>query len=163
MTELHVRPASFDRELVATLPRLRAYCLSLAGNTAVGEDLVQETAAKALANHHHFQPGTNMRAWLFTIAHNVFVSGVRKAGREIADATGAIIERQPAADDPDARLQASAVMDRVARLPFETRHMVREVALGADYVEVAAEMGLATGTVKSRLNRARVHLTEQTS
>jgi DNA-directed RNA polymerase specialized sigma24 family protein len=54
-------------------------------------------------------------------------------------------------------------MDRIGRLPFQMRHMVNEIALGAEYSDVAAEMGLAEGTVKSRLNRVRAHLTEVTT
>jgi RNA polymerase sigma-70 factor, ECF subfamily len=163
MIDASSRPADFDKALVAQMADLRGFCISLTRKVSAGEDLLQEALAKALTNHAQFQPGTNMRAWLFMIARNAFLTDLRKAGREVSDATGAIIERAPAADDPDARLQALAVMDRIGRLPCQMRHMVNEIALGAEYSDVAAEMGLAEGTVKSRLNRVRAHLTEVTT
>lgn len=163
MTAHPPRPAAFDSALLATLVDLRRFCIHLTEAVPAGEDLVQQTVERALAHHDSFQPGTNMRAWLFMIARNAFISERRKAGREIGDATGAIIDGAPAADDPEARLQAAAVMERIDRLPFETRCMVREIALGAEYEDVAVEFGIAIGTVKSRLNRARAHLTETTT
>ena len=75
-------------ELVKHLPALRAFALSLARNGHAADDLVQDTILKAWSKFDRFEPGTNMRAWLFTILRNSFYSDLRKHRRELADSDG---------------------------------------------------------------------------
>src|SRR5450432_4718751 len=74
--------------ILAAIPNLRAFAISLSGNVDRADDLVQETVLRALANIDSFQPGTNMPAWLFTILRNLFRSEYRKRRREVEDADG---------------------------------------------------------------------------
>ena len=78
----------FRRELIAIIPNLRAFAASLAGSFDRADDLVQETLVKAWDKQHTFQPGTNLKAWLFTILRNEFYTQMRKKGREVQDVDG---------------------------------------------------------------------------
>ncbi|MEI2616632.1 MAG: sigma factor [Thermomicrobiales bacterium] len=84
---------SFKRELLATLPSLRAFAVSLSGRHDKADDLVQDTVMKAWAKQDSFEMGTNIKAWLFTILRNEFYSQMRKRGREVQDTDGAFTER----------------------------------------------------------------------
>src|SRR5919204_3139343 len=83
----------FREGLLAAIPSLRAFAFSLIGRGDRADDLVQETLMKAWAHHQSFQPGTNLRAWLYTILRNEFYSQMRKKGREIEDSDGALAAR----------------------------------------------------------------------
>ena len=78
--------------MLAAVPSLRAFAISLCGNVDRADDLVQETLLRALANINSFEPGTNMSAWLFTILRNLFRSEYRKRRREVEDADGSYAE-----------------------------------------------------------------------
>src|SRR5207249_7038716 len=75
-------------DILAAVPSLRAFAISLSGNGDRADDLVQETLLRALANIDSFQPGSNLPAWLFTILRNLFRSDYRKRRREVEDADG---------------------------------------------------------------------------
>ena len=92
-------------ELVEHLPALRAFALSLTRNGAVADDMVQDTLVKAWSKISSFEPGTNMRAWLFTILRNTYYSNRRKAGREVSDAEGVFTESLSEKPAHDGRLQ----------------------------------------------------------
>ena len=83
---------SFKREMLAALPSLRAFAISLTGRHDRADDLVQDTIMKAWAKQDHFEMGTNMKAWLFTILRNELYSQMRKSGREIQDSDGLFTE-----------------------------------------------------------------------
>ena len=83
---------SVRKAVLAAVPSLRAFAISLCGNVDRADDLVQETLLRALANINSFQPGTNMSAWLFTILRNLFRSEYRKRRREVEDADGSYAE-----------------------------------------------------------------------
>ena len=87
------RPSSFHRRLIDAIPNLRAFAMSLCGNPARSDDLVQETLLKAWNKIDSFEEGTNFRAWLFTILRNTFLSEQRKRKREIADIDGLLSRR----------------------------------------------------------------------
>src|SRR3546814_16465136 len=91
MTESDDR--AFKRDLLASLPNLRAFAVSLTGRHDKADDLVQDTIIKAWANQTSFTAGTNMRAWLFTILRNEFYSQLRKRGRKVQDTDGLFSER----------------------------------------------------------------------
>ncbi len=82
---------SFKKDLLAALPSLRAFAVSLTGRHHAADDLVQDTIMKAWAKQDHFEHGTNMKAWLFTILRNEFYSQMRKHGREVSDPDGIFI------------------------------------------------------------------------
>ena len=88
-------------DLLASIPNLRAFAVSLTGNSERADDLVQETLMKAWAKFHTFQEGTNLRAWLFTILRNEFYSQLRKRGREVEDVGGRLY--RPSRDAAGAR------------------------------------------------------------
>src|SRR5271154_5688370 len=97
-------PAIRD-QVLATVPSLRAFAISLSGNVDRADDLVQETILRALANIDSFQPGTNMPAWLFTILRNLFRSEYRKRRREVEDATGMYADSLKSQPEQSTRLE----------------------------------------------------------
>ena len=93
-------------QILAAVPSLRAFAISLSGNVDRADDLVQETLLRALANIHSFQPGTNMPAWLFTILRNLFRSEYRKRRREVPDGDGAYAESMKTQPEQSSRVRA---------------------------------------------------------
>lgn len=154
-------PAEFRAALVALMPNLRAFARSLCPNPARADDLVQDTLVKALANMDRFQPGTHLRAWLFTILRNSYFSDLRKTRREVEDVDGqhaATLSEHPnqhgAADLEDFKRAFATLND-------DHREVLTLVgAFGLSYEEAADICGCAVGTVKSRLNRARKKLAD---
>ena len=143
-------------ELLATLPSLRAFALSLTGNGDRADDLVQEAVLKAWGNLHRFQNGTNLQAWLFTILRNHFYSEHRKRHREIEDVEGMYAATLISIPDQDARLALRDFHEALLRLPLEQREALILVgAQGFSYEEAAVICGCAMGTIKSRISRAR--------
>lgn len=140
---------------------LRSMALSMVGEACRADDLVHATLEKALNNLAQFTPGSNMRAWLFTILRNTYCSDRRVLGREVSDIEGratAMLAVQPA---HDGRLVMADFMQAFATLPLIQREALSLVgALGYTYEEAAALCGVATGTMKSRTNRARARLAE---
>lgn len=148
-------------ELVDHLPALRAFALSLTREGAAADDLVQDTIVKAWTNIEKFQPGTNLRAWLFTILRNTFYSARRKTRREVSDTDGIHAARQATRPEHDGRLAMSDFRAAFALLPDEQREALILVgASGFSYDDAARMTGVAVGTVKSRANRGRKRLAE---
>ncbi len=148
-------------ELVAHLPALRAFAISLTRNGAAADDLMQDTIVKAWSNMDKFRPGTNLRAWLFTILRNTFYSGRRKIRREVPDSDGLYAARLATKPDHDGRLALRDFRAAFDQLPDEQREALILVgASGFAYEEAAAMCGVAVGTVKSRANRGRKRLAE---
>lgn len=148
-------------ELVEHLPALRAFALSLTRNGATADDMVQDTLVKAWSNIDKFEPGTNLRAWLFTILRNTFYTSRRKLKREVADVDGTYTASLSVKPAHDGRLQFSDFRRAFARLPDEQREALLLVgALGFSYEEAAQTCNVAVGTIKSRANRGRTQLAE---
>lgn len=153
-----VDPALRD-QILAAVPSLRAFAISLSGNVDRADDLVQETILRALANIHSFQPGTNMPAWLFTILRNLFRSEYRKRRREVEDADGSFAETLKSHPDQVGRVEFREFRAALAQLPAEQREALILVgASGFSYEEAANICDCAVGTIKSRVNRARSRL-----
>lgn len=154
------RPAEFDAQVVACLPRLERYALRFVrGDRCAAEDLAQEAVAKALRNHSRFEAGTNMSAWLQTILRNHFLSQARKRGREVEDVEGLHAGAVAVPGGQDSRMEYAETMERMRLMPGQLRRALLMVAEeGLSYEEVAERMGIALGTVKSRVNRARAFL-----
>lgn len=148
-------------ELVQHLPALRAFALSLTREGASADDLVQDTIVKAWTHIDKFQPGTNLRAWLFTILRNTFYSAHRKTRREVSDPDGIHAARRATKPEHDGRLAMNDFRAAFEKLPDEQREALILVgASGFSYEEAAEMTGVAVGTVKSRANRGRKRLAE---
>lgn len=151
----------FKGDLLATIPGLRAFAMSLSQNADRADDLVQETLVKAWDKQSSFQPGTNLKAWLFTILRNEFYSQMRKRGREVQDSEGTYAERLATHGNQESHLDLADFRKALAKLPEEQREVLIMVgATGLSYEETAEICGVAIGTIKSRVNRARTKLAE---
>ena len=161
MTEAFTPDAATRNELIGLVPELRAFAISLSRNPSTADDLVQETVLKAWSKLDSFEPGTNMRAWLFTILRNTFYSNARKGKREVADVDGAYAARLSQKPDHDGRLAMRDFATAFATLPDEQREALILIgASGLSYEEAAQTCGCAIGTIKSRVNRGRARLAE---
>ncbi|MEJ6403699.1 RNA polymerase sigma factor [Yoonia sp. 2307UL14-13] len=148
-------------ELVTHLPALRAFALSLTRNRATADDMIQDTVLKAWTNIDSFTPGTNMRAWLFTILRNNFYTTRRKLNREVADIDNVFSDKMSVKPEHDGKLQMRDFRAAFDQLADEHREALILVgASGFSYEDAGKMCGVATGTMKSRVNRARNRLTE---
>jgi RNA polymerase sigma-70 factor (ECF subfamily) len=153
--------ASVRDAVLAAVPSLRAFAISLCGNVDRADDLVQETLLRALANINSFQPGTNMSAWLFTILRNHFRSEYRKRRREVEDGDGSYAETLKSHPEQYGRVEFEEFRTALAKLPPDQREaLVLVGASGFSYEEAATICDCAVGTIKSRVNRARTRLSE---
>src|SRR5215469_10334005 len=147
--------------MLAAVPGLRAFAMSLCGKMDRADDLVQETLLRALTNIDSFEPGTNMSAWLFTILRNLFRSEYRKRRREVEDVDGSYAESLTSLPEQNSRLEIVEFRNALKMLPAEQRESLILVgASGFSYEEAAQICGCAVGTIKSRVNRARSRLAE---
>ncbi|MEW5422512.1 sigma-70 family RNA polymerase sigma factor [Amorphus sp. 3PC139-8] len=150
------RTTPFAQDLIALVPALRAFARALCRNDHDPDDLTQDTILRALANREKFQPGTNMKSWLFTIMKNLFYSGIKIRGREKPGAEDCVSSSPSVASTQDWSLQGCEVRDCIDKLPSEQREILILIGIqGFSYEEAASFRGCAVGTVKSRLNRAR--------
>jgi len=145
------------KRLVELIPRLRRYARALVGDRSSADDPVQDTLERAWAKLHLYRRGTDLRAWLFTVMHNVHVNKVRAAR-----ATDMLEDEMPELAQRGAQSDALVVRDldrAIARLPAEQRAVLLLVTLeDMSYDEVARTLGIPIGTVMSRLSRAREKL-----
>jgi len=148
-------------ELIEHLPAMRAFAISLTRNSAVADDMVQDTVVKAWTNIDKFEKGSNMRAWLFTILRNTYYSNRRKARREVSDVDGVFTESLAEKPAHDGHMQMADFRRALGQLKDEQREALLLVgASGFSYEEAAQMCGVAVGTIKSRTNRARAQLAE---
>src|SRR5450755_2238714 len=152
---------SLRDDILASVPSLRAFAISLSGNGDRADDLVQETLLRALANIDSFQPGTNMAAWLFTILRNHCRSEYRKRRREVEDGEGRYAETLKTQPEQYGHVEFREFREALAKLPSDQREaLVLVGASGFSYEEAAHICECAVGTIKSRVNRARTRLAE---
>jgi RNA polymerase sigma-70 factor, ECF subfamily len=145
--------------MLAAVPSLRAFAISLCGNVDRADDLVQEALLRTWANLDSLEPGTNMSAWLFTILRNLFRSEYRKRCREVEDADGSYAESLTSLPDQSSRLELDEFRRALELLPTDQRESLILVGTsGFSYEEAAQICGCAVGTIKSRVNRARIRL-----
>ncbi len=152
-------PSQFQDDLIALIPHLRAFSRGLCGRRGVAEDMAQEALAKAWRARARFEPGTNLKAWVFTILRNEFYSQGRRAWREqIWDADKA--ERIPApSGQQDWTMELSDTARAMSTLPKEQREALLLVCAGGVAYEAAARIcGTPVGTIKSRVARGRAAL-----
>ena len=153
--------AQMKADLIAVIPNLRAFAVSLCGNPDRADDLVQETLVKAWSNLGSFVEGTNLPAWLFTILRNIYYSEYRKRRREVADTDGAIAAKLAAAPSQHGHMDFLDFRSALQRLPTDQREALILIgASGMSYEEAANVCNCAVGTMKSRVNRARNRLSD---
>jgi len=145
------------QDLIELIPRLRRYARALVGDRAASDDLVQDTLERAWSKLHLYRRGTDLRAWLFTVMHNVHVNRVR-ATRPTDPLEDDMPELAQRATQGDALLVRD--LDRaISALPVAQREVLLLVALeDLSYEETARVLGIPIGTVMSRLARAREKL-----
>ncbi len=147
----------FQDLLVEQLPHLRAFARLLARDRSLADDLVQETALRALCNMDKFAPGTNMKAWLSTILRNQFYNELRTRSR--AAAYAALPKPTGHHGEQEGQLELRDFERAFRALPAVQREALSLVgASGFSYGEAAKIVGCAQGTVKSRVCRARMEL-----
>jgi RNA polymerase sigma-70 factor (ECF subfamily) len=155
-----VQPSVRD-VMLAAIPSLRAFAISLSGSVDRADDLVQETVTRAMASLDSFTPGTNMTAWLVTILRNRFRSEYRKRRREVEDPDGSYLAGLKMPAEQFGRLEFKELIEALAKLPHVQREALLLVAAsGFSYDEAAAIGEVAVGTIKSRVSRARQLLAE---
>jgi RNA polymerase sigma-70 factor (ECF subfamily) len=145
--------SDFARLLQNEIPRLRRYARALSRDPGRADDLVQSCLVRAIAKEHLWEPGTDLRAWLFTILHNQNVNEIRRSVRE-----GVVVAVEDVAVAPrvGASLQLHDLERAIRLLPEEQRQVILLVGLeGMRYEEVAAVLDIPIGTVRSRLSRGR--------
>jgi RNA polymerase sigma factor (sigma-70 family) len=143
-----------SQRLVELIPRLRRYARALVGDRATADDLVQDTLERAWAKLHLYRRGTDLRAWLFTVMHNVHVNRVRasRVTDTLEDEMPELAQRAPQGD----ALLVRDLDRAITRLPAEQRAVLLLVTLEEmSYEQVAGALGIPIGTVMSRLSRAR--------
>lgn len=149
----------FRKGLLALIPHLRAFARGLCGRPDLADDLVQETVMKAWAARDRYEPGTNMKAWTFTILRNHFLNEIRRSSRmtdigEVIEHPGLVAR----ASQEDA-VHVSDLESALHRLPDDRREALLLVGAGGfSYEEAAQVCGVPAGTIKSRVARGRAQL-----
>lgn len=153
--------SGFRRDLLAVVPNLRAFAMSLIGSADRADDLVQETLMKAWAKQTSFENGTNLKAWLFTILRNEFYTQMRKKGREVSDSDGIHAAKLAGHPEQMGHLDLQDFRKALERLPPDQKEAIILVGgSGFSYEEAAEICNCAIGTIKSRVSRARTRLAE---
>lgn len=141
------------------IPALRVYARALCRSHPDAEDLLQETLLRAIEYAHRYQPGTNMRAWLFTIMRNRFFNDCKKRDRERTGETDCASLLQRVDADQEWHVSVRELHAALQDMPRHYREAVVLVgAIGESYIDAAGILGCNIGTIKSRVNRARALL-----
>jgi len=147
-----------SRAILAELPRLRRYARALMGDRAAADDLVQDTLERAWSRSGQWRPGSDLRAWLFGIMHNLRIDQMRRPALATTSLDDAAVEPPARATQGDG-IEFRDLAAAVIALPEEQRAVVLLVALEEmRYEEVARTLGIPVGTVMSRLARGRERL-----
>ncbi len=156
---------AFEQDLVAALPKLRRFALSLCRNGDVADDLVQTTVERAVAGRARYDPATRIEAWLFRILRNAWIDQTRRAATrgteiDVADAPEAAIVDGPRVTESALMLQRTEAA--MATLPAGQREVMVLVCFEEmSYAEAAEILGIPKGTVMSRLARGRAALAQK--
>lgn len=145
------------QEIETQIPNLRRYAMVLAHNPVAADDLLQQSMTRALMKSHLFEPGTNLRAWLFTIMHNVHVSNVRHVAAASPAVDPDMVENTYGGPAPqDSVIALRAMRKALAAIPDGQRAAVLMAGVeGMSYEEIADRLNISIGTVKSRIHRGR--------
>ena len=146
-------------DFVQHIPRLRRYARALTGDRGRADDLVQDTLERALVKFHLWRPGSDLRAWMFTIMHNVYINQVRASSSAIVSALDDEAVQPAIRATQSDRLEVLDLQIALLRLPEEQREILLLIGLEQmTYDEAAGVLGIPIGTVMSRLSRARERL-----
>jgi RNA polymerase sigma-70 factor (ECF subfamily) len=153
------RDFNFEEDLVKLIPQLRAYAFAMTRGRESGDDLVQDTLVRALRSQHTFTPGTNLKAWVFTILRHQFITLAR---RKLPTPTALSEGGDEAPSSPAAQEDAVSLRDfhrLLHQLPAKQREALLMIgANGFTYEEAAEITRCSVGTIKSRVSRARAFL-----
>ena len=146
-------------DIVFYIPRLRRYARSLTGDRTLAEDLVQDTLERAWGRLHLWRRGTNLRAWLFTIMHNLHVNQARSSFGKYRETAEDETLELPVRPMQEEQLELKDLKETLERLPEGQREVLLLVGLEQmSYEEVAKVLSIPLGTVMSRLSRGRERL-----
>ncbi len=149
---------AFQRELTALIPRMRAFARGMCHDAAAADDLAQDGLLKAWTARASYQPGTNLKAWVFMIMRNAFYSEKRRSWRSLP-LEQEVAEREIAVSDASTAVELDELRRALLLLPDEQREALILIgAAGCSYEEVSEMCGCAVGTIKSRVSRARDRL-----
>lgn len=147
-----------SRAILAELPRLRRYARALVGSREAADDLVQDTLERAWLRMSHWQPGSDLRAWLLAIMHNLRIDQIRRPTLAVTPIDEEALEFPVRATQTD-RIELGELEGALSCLPEEQRAVLLLVALeDMSYAEIAATLNIPAGTVMSRLARGRERL-----
>ena len=150
---------AFRKELTTLIPHLRAFARSLCGNPTLADDVAQDTVLKAWDKRDSFKPDSNLKAWTFTILRNQFYSVKRRSWRAIPLEPEVAEQTIIAATNPDDSVRLNELRRALNELSDDQREAIILVgASGMSYDEAAQICGVKTGTIKSRVSRARKDL-----
>jgi RNA polymerase sigma-70 factor (ECF subfamily) len=156
-----IAEAGLRRQIALLLPELRAFARFLAQDRSVADDLVQDAVLRALRSLHQFQPGTSMKAWLFTILRNAFYEQRRRHKREAAALEASFAADEAASPAQDSRSAISDLQRHLWRLsPLLREALILVGAQELSHEEAALVCNVPVGTMKARLSRARVALAQ---
>jgi RNA polymerase sigma-70 factor (ECF subfamily) len=151
--------AAFQSAIVAIIPQLRAFARSLCRDATEAEDLAQEAVARAWLNRGRFEMGTNIKAWAFMILRNQFYSDKRRSWRNVPLDPDVAAQTLVAVDSPSGNLELDELRRAMSMIPDEQREALILIGAGGLSYEEASEIcGVAIGTMKSRVSRARDRL-----
>lgn len=148
-----------SRAILAELPRLRRYARAMLGDRAAADDLVQDTLERAWSRIAQWRPGSDLRAWLFGIMHNLRIDQLRRNGLPTASLDEEEVAEVSVRPTQSDLLEVMDLETALRQLPDEQREVLLLVALEEmSYADIAASLGIPIGTVMSRLSRGRERL-----
>ena len=153
--------ATFRKDLIAELPYLRRFARGLCGDAALADDLVQDCVERALVKSHHYDPARPLRAWLYAVLRNIYVSNWRrnakhKSAKHLDDLEGLEGTTPP---EQDQNFSVALITDALDTLPAQQREVLVLISLEEmSYSQAAEIIGVPIGTIMSRLSRARANL-----
>jgi RNA polymerase sigma-70 factor (ECF subfamily) len=146
-------------DITSHIPRLRRYARALTGDSSAADDLVQDTLERAWRRLALWRTGSDLRAWLFTIMHNIFVNQSRADPRKLAQATALAGTDLSVTTPQEDRLILQDLNKALRNLPHDQREVLLLIGLEQmTYEEAAKVIGIPVGTVMSRLSRGREQL-----
>lgn len=162
---MNMRDGKIDEQIVELAPSLKRYAYSLTSDADDAEDLLQETCCRALSNLDKFDLSTNLKAWLFTIMKNTFINDYRKRMRRQTlfskDVQEYVLNSRPAERGPESDLGYGEIVGHINSLEPEFRIPFQMHEDGYKYQEIAEELGLKLGTVKSRIHFSKQKLIDR--
>lgn len=158
----HTKRVRDDSSIIELIPALRAFARTFYRDPTDADDLVQDTLVKALNAFDSFEPGTRLKSWMFTIMRNTFYTKVKVYMREAPGAAECVAGLPTSEATQEWSIRGIEVREALARLPPHQREVLTLIGvLGESYEDTAVICGCAIGTVKSRLNRARLNILQQ--